>query len=442
MGELMTQPEDLSSEEMDQEVPEEGQGRFYTCKYCGQKFPSINLLGTHSKTCPERKKALEGKTEEPIYKTEGDANAILEDILERHPDITQRIRDEIMDWARLKGFLQPMEVQQIIQSFRGVSSATAQIIAAKYAFALQKAQLEGKLVIPYPPVVQLQPSQPPTYLLGPSITPPTPQPAFQPSQQPLGHQIQISPPTQPTFPWLQPPQTFQPPSQAYPQYADVRSMIREELRYLEEKLKPKETEAYVEVERPVRLPDGKIILGPDDKPIVEKMKVPVSQAHLFMAKETSDINVLREELKELRSELRNRDIEALRSEIEELKRSRETPQPQVPPEELVDKAVKKVLEEKEKERKEEDRFARLERAIREAASAKAVEGYRTDSYRLFGQGLQELASVIKERKPVEVIVREGAPMLLGTAPPKEIEAGAEPESILERLKKRGWVTEQ
>lgn len=445
MGVLMSQPEDLPSEEEDQEVSAEGQGR-YTCKYCGQSFPSINLLGTHSKTCPERKKALEmaaSKTE-PIYKTEGDANTILEEILVKHPDITPRIREEIMDWARLKGFLQPMEVQQIIQSFRGVSQATAQIIAAKYAFALQKAMSEGRLTIPYPQVVP--PPQPPQ---------PTPiLPPFTPQPQPPTYQLQpsspsISPPPsipiqqQSTLPWLQPPQTFPPQQpQTYPQY-DVRSLIRDELRYLEEKLKPtKEQEVYVEIERPVRLPDGRVVLGPDDKPIFEKMKVPVSQAHLFM-KETPEAT-LREEIRSLREELRNREIEALREEIQELKRMREEPAPQtqVPPEELVDKAVKKVLEEKEKEKREEERFARLERAIREAATAKAVEGYKEDSYRILGQGLSEVASVVRERKPIEVIIREGGQLLLGSPPPKEVEAGAEPESILERLKKRGWVTEE
>jgi len=234
---------------------------------------------------------------------------------------------------------------------------------------------------------------------------------------------------------------YQPSQQTY----DLRSIIREELRYITESSKPKEAEAYVEIERVVRLPDGKVVLGPDDKPIVEKMKVPVSQAHLFMGKESSEAEILRQELKALRDELKSREIEALREEIRELREKAAESQPTAPSppiDEVVDKAVKRAIEEKEKERKEDERFARLEKAIREAVTAKAVEGYKEDSYSILGQGLSEIASVVKERKPLEVVVREGGSLLLGTSPPKEVESGAEPESILERFKKRGWVAEQ
>jgi len=416
----------------------------YTCKYCGATFPTLYLLGGHSKTCQKRREALVSEKTEPLYKTELEPNIILEEILSKHPDITERIKEEIMDWARLKGFLQPMEVQAIIESFRGISKTTAQIIAAKYAFALSKAQQEGKLTF-YPAFPSPIP-QPPTFIPQPPVytpvTPPTqaqPQMQVQTAPSPISPQIQVPPPSQPT--WTHQPFPSQQPYQPYQPY-DIRSIIREELRYITESSKPKESEAYVEIERVVRLPDGKIVIGPDDKPIFEKIKVPVSQAHLFTGREPSEVEILRQELKTLRDELKSKEIEALREEIRELRERATEGQPAPSIDEVVDKAVKRAIEEKERERKEDERFARLEKAIREAVTAKAVEGYKEDSYRILGQGLSEIASVVKERKPLEVVVREGGQLLLGTPPPKEVESGAEPESILERLKKRGWVAEQ
>jgi len=104
-------------------------------------------------------------------------------------------------------------------------------------------------------------------------------------------------------------------------------------------------------------------------------------------------------------------------------------------------AVAQVLEAQEKEDKDERRHQETLTAIRASGSAKAVEGYKEDSYRILGQGLSEAARVVGERKPVEVIIREGGPLILGERPPKEVEAGAG-KGLIERLKERGWVVEQ
>ncbi len=463
----MSQPDQEEYQGEGQGLPEEAQAPAgeapaaqgpYVCKYCGESFPALNLLGVHSLKCAKRKEALEAKKREErraetIYKTEAEPNVILEDILSKHPDITPKIKEEVMDWARLKGMLQPMEVQAILESCRGIAKTTAQIIASKYAFALQKEMQEGRAFYGMPLVPT--PTATPQPILYPSFTFPQPQPT--PTLTPPQSQIQIPPPSPTSWqmspPTVQPtqfPQAYPQPTPQYPPSYDVRGIIREELRTFMEEREKRAKEAletgYVEIERVVRDKDGNVIIGPDEKPIIEKMKVPASQAHLFMRERepSLDVEALRKELQAVRDEIRSKELEKLKEELQEIRRrAEEKPPPETsPPEELIDKAVKRAMEEKEKERREEERWNRLEKVIREAVSAKTVEGYREDSYRVIGQGLSEIASVVKERKPIEVIVREGGQLLLGTPAPKEVEEGAEPESILDRLKKRGWVVEE
>jgi hypothetical protein len=248
-----------------------------------------------------------------------------------------------------------------------------------------------------------------------------------------------TPSYQPAWPYQQPPQQ------------DIRGIIREELRGYEERGKPREAETYVDIEEPVRDSDGKVIIGPDDRPITKRMRVPASQAaQLVSPKEDVEMKVL-EKLKTYK-ELFGPKEELTETKIRAIIRE-EAPQPTAPEKpitledvqkassEAAQTAVTQVLEAHEKEDKEEARFRRLEETIRSTASAKAVEGYKEDTYRIIGQGLQEAAGVVRERKPVEVIIREGGPLILGGKPGKEVEAGAG-EGLIDRLKKRGWVVEK
>ena len=53
-------------------------------------------------------KEAPAKEEPPSpYKGELDVNGILQDIISKHPDISGKVRDEVMDWAERKGGLQP-----------------------------------------------------------------------------------------------------------------------------------------------------------------------------------------------------------------------------------------------------------------------------------------------------------------------------------------------
>jgi len=231
----------------------------------------------------EARKEAEALPEPPTpYKTELDATAILREILEKHPDISPKVVDEVCSWAEY-GPIHPTQLVYLLQSMRGIQSTTANIVAQKYSLALQRAQQEGRVQIP-PPMYSPQLQQPqwgapfPT----PFQTPSQPQPQIFPYQQPLTQPLSPLPPTQ------YPPSPFAPQPPPYPPYwsppQDVRSVVKEEVddmkKYVDTKLetlRPRE-EQYVEVREPLRTPEGKVIVDNEGKPIVRTVKTPISQA--------------------------------------------------------------------------------------------------------------------------------------------------------------------
>jgi len=438
----------------------------YYCKYCGAgPFPNIQLLGVHTRKCPERLKKLEEekrKGEPPPYKeAEVDSIKILDEILSKHPDITPKIKEEVLDWARLKNGLQPMELQQILQSMRGITSTTAAIIASKYSFALMKAQQEGKLLLPPPfmaPTLQQQQQFPFMY---PTI--PMPQ-----SQQTvtMPQQQQIRPPTtqpQQAYTWpFQPPTYIQPPYQYPPQRQltpeEIKSIIREEISNFQRTLEQRrEKELYVDIEEPVRTPDGKIIIDEHNRPVVRRLKVPVSQVHLFAGRQETVDKSIMEEINKLREEITKKEVDALKDEIKSLRQQltaapKETPEIKELKAKLEDyekryEDLKDKLEEKEKEELR-SQLASMSEEIRtlrsELLSARHVEGYKEDAYRVIGQGLQETASAIREvvrdRKPLETMAREIVPIITGGQAPKQVETGAA-EGLLSKVSPK-WISEQ
>lgn len=90
-----------------------------------------------------------GEGSPSLYKGETDTTAILSSILEGHPDVPSKVQDEVIRVSTLKGGLHPMELPYVLASMKGISSNTANILAWKYSLALQKAQAEGNLVIPF-----------------------------------------------------------------------------------------------------------------------------------------------------------------------------------------------------------------------------------------------------------------------------------------------------
>jgi len=392
------------------------------------------------------KPPTEAPPEEGIYKGETDVNAILLEILTTHPDVPSRVKDEVLSWARMSpGGLHPTQVAYLLSSMKGLSSQTANIVAQKYAFALAKAQQERGIQLTFQPLSLYGPvmSQQPPLGFPTTISFP-PQAPSQPFQQQL-------PTTQQQAP-LYPLQTGygQPVSWGFPQIPtlqDIRNVIHEER--AKEK-GPKEAETYVDIEIPERDADGKVIIGPDDQPIVKRMHIPASQADQLVPREDPELKFLQKIKAYKDAGVFGAKEELTESKIREIIRSERPTAPEEKPITLEDvtkasaeaaqSAVKAVMEAHEKEDKEETRFRRLEQTIRDTASAKTVEGYKEDSFRFLGQGMHELA----QKKPIEVIIKDGGRILFGGSSEKEVEAGAggAGERLIERLHRRGWVTEQ
>jgi len=391
--------------------------------------------------------------EGPLYKGELDTTRILKDILTKHPDIPGKVVEEVCSWAEY-GPIHPTQLVSLLQSFRGITATTAYIVAQKYALALQKAQLEGKVA---PMVVggSVTPQATPQTLgFFPTGLPGAPMSGGIPPGAPSGIQTGIAS----GIPYGVQPGAIQ--YGGYPTPIDPRALAREVAAILDEKRPktPPEPEGDVVIEDPVRDNEGNVILDPDGKPIYKRIKAPAGQAGRFSSLEDPEERALRK-MKQYRDLFGSKEElteSKIRSIIKEERpvapTSTETPitleDVKKASSEAAHSAVATIVEAHEKEDKEERRHKELLdsnraviAAVERSTLAKAVEGYKGDEYRILGQGLSEVGGAIKDRRPVEVIIKDGGRLLFGGTPEKEVEAGAG-EGLLRRLKERGWVVEQ
>jgi len=298
------------------------------------------VKGSVSRSLKRRKvkKRAEEPPEPPTpYKTELDATAILRSILEKHPDILPKVVDEVCSWAEY-GPIHPTQLVYLLQSMRGIQSTTANIVAQKYALALQKAQAEGRVQIP-PPMYSPQLPQPPS--TTPFFMP------FQTHHQPQMFPFQVQPLGQPPSP-VSPiaPSALAPQPPSYPPYwqppQDVRSVVKEHIddmkKYVDvkfETLRPGE-ERYVEISEPLRTPEGRVIVDDKGKPIVRTVKTPISQAGQYpmypLWQPTKDISsIIKGEIEDMKKYVDTK-LETLRPREEqyvEIKEPLKTPEGRV-----------------------------------------------------------------------------------------------------------------
>jgi hypothetical protein len=287
---------------------------------------------------------------------------------------------------------------------------------------------------------------------------------FYPSrrQETTGYPIfpSVQPPTSQFGPFprfsQQPPQYPQYPPYSYDYGYGYPPPVRSEdvaRRVIEELRREQQAQAQVQqaqqpqqqivtITEPLRDAEGRLIYDRDGNPVYRKITGPVSQLGL-VSQEDPEIRLLKKmkEYKELiKPEKTEFSVEKIAEIIEKKLESKEE---KITKEDVLkasQQAAAQVLAAKEQEDREEKRFERLERAIRESASAKTIEGYQQDQYRLIGQGLQTLAT--REPKTVKIIVEGVKDILYGPpgAATKEVEAGAR-ESILGKISEK-YVSEE
>lgn len=467
------------------------------CKYCDKTFPTLGELGKHmwalesegghretmlklqkeglakragAKAEKKAKEAGEPPTPPTIYKGEPDAMGILRNILEKHPDIGEAVKEEILDWARLQEFLSPQTLAYLLGQMRGVSSQTANIVAQKYSMALQKAQLEGRPGVQMPILPQVQPQQPPfqvpvqgylppqyPQLQAPPISqvPPRPAPYAQPQPYPF-----TRPPYQqyqPTYPPYQPVPPYQPPPQPQP-----KGVTREDVNGMVSKVKGEMINEVGKLLRDDREEREKETLTQVVKDIPKQISEAIGGVKSAEEKET--LAQVVKDLPTLISEamVKGKSAEELPKQIAEAVAKampQPPPQPPTPPvtkEEIAamtakaaSEAAAKVVEAKAKEEAERQRHGELLSAIRSGMATQPVSGYKEDAYRFLGQGMTAAAGMATQKTPMKDILEKGpqiAQLIFGPASPgpKEIApgaTGAELADVVSKLDPR-WVKEQ
>lgn len=380
-----------------------------------------------------REKLLPREPPSP-YKGPVDATYILRSILAKHPDVPEKVVNEILSWADY-GFIHPTQLAYLLQSMRGIQATTANIVAQKYSLALQKASAEGKMQMP-PPLGGLQQPQQYGFPISPIIQP------AQTGYPPMQYPQQFAFGQRPQQPGYYPPPQYPPPTPPQEVGKVVKEQTDEVKKYVDQKfqeLKPKE-EPYVTIEEPLRDAEGLVILGPNKRPFTRTIRTPVSQAGQAMGGDP--------ELRMLQKMQQYKDLfkeDLTPDKVRAIMREEGSKTPAEPPitkkdiEESAKKAAETVLAQKASEDKDERRHRELLVAISEGGASKVVEGYKTDSYRFLGQGLKEVAGVVRDKEPIKIIIQGARDLLSEGPPPKEVEEGA--RNIFGRVKKEYVVEE-
>lgn len=447
----------------------------HVCRFCGAEFEDGLELGRHTnkehqealkaeraakkaeeKTEKKAKEAEEGPTPPTVYKGEPDATAILRNILETHPDVSEAAKNEVLSWAQYQP-LNPQTVAWLLSQLKGISTQTANVVSQKYALALQKAQVEARPGVQVPIVPQLQPFQqvPLQFPFG----------GYQPQQYPPQFPQQVPGQVQP----FQPPQAQpQAPPQFQPYYMappfqpqpareqltkeDIMRMIeksREEKPLTKEDIREIINREMMERgrEKPITKADVERMVDADKDETVKAVRSLLKEDREEREKETL-ADVLRESVK-------RQDMLVEKIEKGELfpKAPPAPTQPQTPPptkeeiaemaEKAADKVAAKIAEARAKEDAEQRRHTELLSAVRSGAAAQQVSGYREDSYRLLGQGLTAIAGAMERKEPIKIVLEHAPELLYGPATPgpKEITPGATGLEMAAKVRPE-WIAEE
>lgn len=428
----------------------------YVCERCAAKgvitaFNDGLELGRHvnreHKEELKVEKAAEKATKKPapptppeVYRGEPDATAILRDILETHPDVSEVAKNEVLSWAQYQP-LNPQTVAWLLSQLKGISNQTANVVSQKYALALQKAQIEARPGIQVPIAPQLQPFQQPFQFPFGGYQP---QQQFQFPQQAPWQQPQVPPQVPPPY------QPYQPrPEKTYKLVVDGQEIETDEKGFMAWK-------TYLDDRKKT---EGKppVALTKDD---VEEIKGDLAQA--LMEKLERDKT---EREKETLSSMFAKSVERQDKLMEKIEKGELFPKVQPPAQPLVSPITKediakaiegsskatredilKFIEAKTKEEASEKRHSELLSAIRSGTAAQQVAGYKEDSYRLLGQGLTAMAGAVERKEPIKIVLEHAPQLLYGPATPgpKELApgaTGAEMAGVISKLEPE-WVKEE
>ena len=379
-----------------------------------------------------------------VYKGEPDANAILRRILEGHPDVPAKAKDEIMSWAELRGILDPAYVSYLLSSMKGVSTQTANIVAQKYALALQKAQQEGRVQVPFPIYPPTRIAPPAQFPMMPSFYPAAGQPSFYPPTYP------------PTYKQAAPRQPgWTPPSYYTPQEVEKLrddwakgsrlekletsvTKLREDLPKLIQDASPRpEPREYEEVMEFVGK-DGKPCLA--EKAVSQRIKrIPITTEKLTPEEVRRIIREEKEALtpEKVRSIIREEGEKGKPPSIEEHPTFKSLKEGLEKTEERYNE-LKETMEAKDKQRIE-GTIEELRGELKALRSRPAGQ-YREDTFRLLDSTLGRLADILEGRKPAETLKEVLLPSgVTSEKPPSERASEADRGGLIGEWRKQGLL---
>lgn len=429
----------------------------YICERCAAKeiitvFNDGLELGRHvnkehkeelkaEKAEKKVKEAEGGPTPEAIYRGELDATAMLTNILETHPDVSEAVKNEVLSWAQYQP-LNPQTVAWLLSQLKGISNQTANVVSQKYALALQKAQIEARPGIQPPIAPLLQPQQAPFQF---PFTGYPPQQQF--PQQVLG-QPQAPPPVSPPY------QPHQPrPERSYKLVVDGQEIETDEKGFMAWK-------TYLDERGKGEKPPSALTKD-DIEEMMDKTKTELAGA--LMEKLERD---KAEREKETLSSMFAKSTERQDRLLEKIEKGELFPnaqpptQPAVPPitKEDIAKAIEgsskatmenilKFIEAKSKEDADEKRHSELLSAIRSGVASQPVSGYKDDAYRFLGQGISAAAGAIERKTPMKDLLEHGpdiARIIYSSVSPgpKELAPGAGGAEMAAKIIKPEWIAEE
>jgi len=282
--------------------------------------------------------------------------------------------------------------------------------------------------------------------------------------QPQGYPMQFPPYPQGNYPVQFPQQPpFQPPSQytIYPwgpqgggpppygqmgyQQQQQERLTRKDIKEMVEEVvnaalvrvpeQPKPAEPMAEVQMPIGINE-------DGSTQTQTLRVPMSAVPYLLliaqGKTASKGSGTTADPTQIIDQLSEKLVTPLQQEIKEL--NKEVTAARVEANEAREKAAQDKLDELSRQLRENQTYIRdLEKELRdqakEYARSQVTEGYQSDTFKLIGQGIQELNSLIKDRKPLELAAKT-----VFTPPPEVPKTSSHP--VLDELEKEGYVKEK
>jgi len=477
--------EEVSRDELEEEEIEEGlviepeKGKVFRCRYCGREFPNIQALGAHMRWCKKRRRA-EREVEEEVereeevveergelsdrelvlyYGREGLRKVMLKRLTKMIEDMPIKIpinRAKAIKWIESRWEYNPRISEDpnllyaVLTRECGIpDKIAATLVDGTFAVEREFADILAERGERIFTVERVAPTgEPPTPVFRERYYPRY-TPRYEPRYYPDRY---FTPPT--TYPSYTPPVPY--PYYPTPTISRERERVDTGKFITKDELDSK----FKEFSENIISKVSKIMEEKKEKDRIDKLEDRINKLALALndvinkienipemvksitegeKKKDREYELLKDLFKEREGRLKEREealakyLEDLRSRYEEMvKKYEET-------KDKMSEIQREMLEERIKDTKEalekvSEVISTLRSELKE--TKEALKEYKSDAFRLIGQGISEITGLAKERRPIRELAT-----ILSTPPPSEkVEEGAV-GGLASRLRKE-WVVSE